>query len=495
MKKSHIVWLALIALILAAVVLWISRDFFMQNKVVFLLNQRQFAAASEVLEEMEEDGKVSLKTQFLRVKTLTLLGDYELAAGMKISDNARNAYPEIYYWKALSEYELGRTEEAEQTVKKFVQTGQLLPNGAVDIASALAGERFLMEAPEVDKNPFRMLFPIEQAVYTGLAASQQMEIGRVETAAKLFRSSFILGNRNHALLSQACRASALVGYVGDAQMYFDYSGSDSILPLLEDFDKAYREYKNASLTLHSGDLAQGGRKIDVARALAWSANMFLKEDHQKHAPRVMGIINELVKEYPFDVVLQVQKASIHKHLNETETALSIYDNLFQKFPNYTVLVKMAVVAGASEEELSARSDAFMKNLPSVISAPFRGGKPTSDGEDTLQRKLDPGESVRATITVEERGSYIIMIVGKSSNSGKTSTLIKMFVDDTFIGVAYVFRKNWDCYSVTVPLEAGSHKLELLHDDELMTEVGKRTNSVVSLRAIYVALTGVANVQY
>lgn len=466
----------------------------MRNKIVFLLNQREFEEADAVLQRLTKNNPDDLRTQFLQTKTLTVSGRFKQAVEQSESTELVQSFPETLYWRALANYQIGNNREAGLNAKRFLQTKQSLLNGAGEIVEALAGESRILKPPDKDAGPFMLLFPVEQAVYTGLVASQQMEIGRLETAARLFRTAFMMDNRNRTMLYQAVKVNALVGYVEDAQMFFDYSKSKTALPLVEDLERSYKNFRIASLTLHNDDLPQGGRKIDVARALAWSAILYLQEDVEKHAPRVQSIVDSLVKEYPHDVVLQVRKAAMFRTLKNPAAAMSIYQNLQQKFPNYTVLVRMAGVEGASDAELSARSKEFMGNLNSVTFIPpskMRAQGCVSNAEYVTFKQ---GGSASVVVSVKERGSYIIMIVARGIKSGGMWPLVKILVDDKFAGVTYIYRENWDCYTLTVPLEVGTHKLELVYGNDMVDEIRNNAGRGFSLRAIYVALTGVTDVR-
>lgn len=494
MNRALAAVFVLLLVIMLGLLGWGSRTFLMQNKVTFLLNQREFEQADAVLQRLVEHAPDDLRTMFLQTKTLTLSGKFKGAVEQSGSEALAAAYPEVLYWRALAEYHIGYNGIAAVTAEQFLQSKTNLPNGAGAIAKALADDSHILEVPDKDVLAFRQLFPVEQSVYTGLAASQQMEIGRLETAARLFRSAFILDNRNRKMLYQACKVNALVGYIEDAQMFFDYSKTESIVPLFEDFEEMLKGYRIASLTLHNDDLPQGGRKIDVARAFAWSANVYLQQDPEKHAPRISAVMGELTNEYPYDVVLQVRKAGMLKIMKNYEAALSIYQNLQQKFPNYTVLVKMAGVEGISEAELSARSDEFMDNLVSVTSLPLSQIRSRDSIRYTDYMEFKPAGSATATISVNERGSYIIMLVARGTHSGELWPLVEMYLDDNFAGVAYIFRKNWDCYTMTVPLEAGTHELKLVYDNDIDNKLSSNDEKGFSLRAVYVALTGVTDVR-
>lgn len=278
-------------------------------------------------------------------------------------------------------------------------------------------------------------------------------------------------------------------------MFFDFSRADSIQPLFENFKKAYNDYRIVSLTLHNEDLAQGGRKIDVARALAWAANVYIQENPDKHRQEVAEVMSELVREYPYDVVLQVRKAGMFEELKQYDSAYRIYQTLQRKFPNYTVLIRKSATQGLPDDEFTSQSEAFMRTLDFVSSVPINQVNAENGIRKSHYIAFHENGSAKTSMVVPQRGSYILMIIARGDRAAGIAPLVKVLVDDEVAGYVYIGREDWDCYTLTLPLEEGSHSFELEYDnDEVEGEAADMVNRSFYLRAIYVTITGVADVR-
>src|SRR5690606_35015467 len=144
-----------------------------------------------------------------------------------------------------------------KTANEFLGTSEKLPAASPRIIRALAGTVPIVEPPNKDALEFRLLFPVEKAVYLGLAGLHQWQIGRLDTATQLLRDAFVLDNRNPRFLAEGAQALALVGDVNSAQMFRDCSENGSITPLFDELHELYRSLQSISLPLNSGDLARG----------------------------------------------------------------------------------------------------------------------------------------------------------------------------------------------------------------------------------------------
>jgi hypothetical protein len=327
-------------------------------------------------------------------------------------------------------------------------------------------------------------------VYLGLAGLHQWQIGRLDNATQLLRDAFVMENRNLKFLTEGAQALALVGDVNSAQMFWDYSENGSIKPLFDELQELYGSFQSVSLTLNSDDLARGGRKIDVARAVAWAATSYAREEPGA-GEQFPGLIESLVEEYPYDPVLQVHKAALLESLRDADNALDIYHKVQQKNPSYIVLVRMMNIQSVNPDEFAQQSADFMQALHPVaelLPADLR----VENGRRERQNIVFRGSGITTgTIEVEERGSYMITTVARGSMADGKWPLVLVKLDGEPAGVIYVCRQTWDCYSLPVMLEPGSHTLELMFGNSVEQTNADKT---LRLKSLYITLTGVAYVR-
>lgn len=470
-----------------AVVAWRSQWFFLHNKATYLLNQRQFEEATDLIARLDARRPDNPRTDFMEVKAATITGDFEKA--LNVAGNAKRvADAEMLYWLAVAQYQTGNAAEASQTARKFLESGDRMRGASQTIASALAGEARITDASSRNTLDFRLLFDVEKAVYLGLAGLHHWEIGRLDSAAQLLRDAFILGNRNPRFLFDGAHVLALTGDVQSAQMLWDYAGYETVGPLHSKLHQQYSEFQGRSLNLDSDDLARGGRKIDVARALAWVMGLAIKENPEMATSGSLEMMDSLLEEFPYDPVLQVRKAELLEAEGKPELALPVYREVYEKNPSFNVLVRMMAIEGQTGDEIARGSEEFMVELSPVKTIRPDDWEQVDGTVQTYDITLGNDGATTGTFELGEPGSYILTFVAKASSGGKPWPGLQILIDNEVAGVKYICRDTWDTYSLALPLEGGPHSivLELIHPAETAV------NRSLSLQTLYLTLTGVTH---
>lgn len=493
MKPVRVAILLVLVAAVVATVTWRSQWFFMHNKVTFLLNQRRFDEAIQLIESLDRKDLDHPRTVFLQVKALAITGEFR-GAVLAAAATRQVPDPEMLYWLALSQHQLGETGAAAETARRFLDSNGRLPAGSQKIVRALAGSEKVLDAPNQDALEFRLLFPIEKAVYLGLAGLHQWQIGRLDTAAQLIRDAFMLENRNPVLLVEGSKALALVGDVQSAQMFWDYANRKSIIALLDDLLRMYQNFQTVSLTLNSDDLARGGRKVDVARAVAWAAGEFAKEQTGTDPTTVTALMDKLLEDYPYDPVLQVRQAALLENIGDIDGAYKLYRDVHLKNPSFMVLVRMLTLQQTSEQEFTQQTAELMQSLnPLAALMPSQLRVENGKINDHFIHFQGHGTTT-GTVELEEQGTYMLTVVAKGERAGGKWPLVKVYIDEEPAGLSYISREIWDCYNISIPLEAGPHTIELAYEETDSTSADIVKNRSLYLRSIYLTLRGIANVR-
>ncbi len=477
----------LLGLLLAG--LWQARFFFLQNKVTFLLNQKQFEDATALVSRLSQQDPHNHRTQFLQIKTMTLNGNYREAAKGKVARQVIDRDPEVLYWQSLANWQLSNDQQARQLAQSFLDSGETLPDQAsMLIAQSLAGRKKSLPDPASTSHGFRLLFPVEQAVYLAIVSKRELELGRVEKAAELAARAFGLGNRNNATLLNGAEASAIAGTGGQAEMLLAFSGSKSVKPLYEKLLTAYEQSNAAARTIHDQDVAGRGGRLDLARALSWAATAYLSEDVTGNMYPVLRVMAELQQEYPYDRVITIRMAVVLETLERYNEAYSLYRKLYLDAPNLVVGLRMWALEALPEPLVTDNIKAFMEPLEvlDVITTQGLAGDGFATKSDFIV--FDESGSADFQVKIAESGSYTLTFIARGDKAGDNWPLVKVMVDNEFVKYVYVRREAWDCYSLDLILDSGAHAVEFeyVNGD---TPAGGSEMRTLSLRSIYVTKPG------
>lgn len=482
MNVRRLIAPGLVIIALVVVSLWLGRGFFQRNHITYLLNQGEYDQALVELGQLKSRSDERPKTRFLETKALVLTGDYGRALEVSASESLWKQEPRTLYLRALAQYHLGMDEEAQESAQQFLQTDTKLPYGGLNIVRVLAGEPVVLEPQDRNAFPFRMLFQPERAAYVAIVADQQLDIGRLDLAARQFKEAFLLGNRNSTMAVEAAKVCALLGDAHAARMFYDHAKIPGIEPVFEALWQRHQSGSEVALSLQSEVHDIGSRRIDVARAVAWAANIMLQENasRQAHVEEVMAM---LLEEYPYDPVLIAHEAEMYVALGNADEARSRYEALQERTPSYETLLRLFALENLSEDEITSRGAAFLRELKpeGILDA---AELDVVEGSKHLHFiRLDGGGVVSGELDIADRGTYNVSVIARPGDDHQPR-LLGVSVNGEVYGLIYAWREDWDCYTLPVALETGEHLLELQYGDEASTDT-----DALFIRSVYVTGAG------
>lgn len=436
---------------------------FQRNHVTFLLNQKEYERAEELVDRLAKARPDDDHVEFLRTKTYALVGRLDAASHTTISLSLKEDHPEVLYWKGLAQWQSGREAEALGTIQQYEELNAKPNHSYVKpIVQMMLGRQTLASLASVHSKSFQLLFPLEQSVYMGLLADQEVQRGNLTDANELFAHSFALGNRNPRILVSAGKSALLGGDEHHARMYIDYAALNSIEPLCEELSKAYDEHKSLVVSTHEIDRSGTRDRLQLAYALSWLSLRLLEEDESRHRYPVLRTIAELQQDFPYDRILYYRLADVLEQLKRYDEAYSNLKKLYTDSPSLEIGLQMWSLEGVSSEVMDRNIEEFLQKVPMVEHIETAEWLIAEGESRTDDHYLSFGENchLEQSVKVKEDGVYMFTLIAKSDAAAKMRPLIRLSTGDEFRGFLYVDRANWSCYSLTVYLEAGEHRIVL-----------------------------------
>jgi hypothetical protein len=460
-SARKLIFFLLVASILVCVAVYVagfaSRLQF--NRALYELNQGNYSAAEQRLRPLQGKKAIEGDVQLRLAEVLIRKGDY--ASGREILRASKISGARHQYWLAIAEYLAGDEASAAGRFTRLVDQ----PNhGELDaVAQNLAklGRAALAEQasqiPAVELSEGNNLAPLETKLVRAWSGRIALRQGRWKESAGALRQAVAGGDTNPATALHACVACLLSDSYSDAQYLVDFVSSPT--RTLDDVAGRTERLLHdvETTTVLSTELP---RQVELAskrrRIETWIWTQRARLDGVASKAHELPATSE-----PLLLLLQGEYLEQTARLAEAYRA---YSNAAAAAPNLQAELHAEHVAG-DEGLLAARTETFAASIP--------GGSYIAASATTSTATLDPyGAAVFRTagnlvadFTTTGSSPARITVIARADLAENRGAVIQPVVDTFSPLPLYVGREGWDCYSFTVPLSAGDHRLRLTYGQQ------------------------------
>lgn len=444
---------------LALLIFWLIQFVFLPNHIRFLINQRQYEPALEKAARLMDGPTNIARVNALQTQALVLNGE----AGAAINRGRRAAEQgqlgaEGFYWLSIASYQQGLKEQSVQDARRFLSDKIQLPNGANRLARALAGGDAILDVPDPDGTPFRMMFPLEQAVYMGLSARQNLSAGQATAAAILSRGAFVRGNRNPQLLEYGALACVLAGDVDGAQLCLSATSASAslLLPRLAQLREKRWGAGAPRLSAYAAAASGGISAMEVARAEAWVLSQAVAEKGAMDEP-VYQTLQSLQNQFPEDIAIRLSVARAREAAGDGDAARGIYAAVYDTHPSLDLWLKL-FGTDLPPARVMENAEKFFDKLKPVAVVPSARLRLETEKDE---RPGAPAEQrLVSDVEVPAGAAYRVALILRSTAAYPHGPLYVQRSEDGLWEAASVTGPHWQLCQYEIELEPGPLLLRL-----------------------------------
>lgn len=422
------------------------------NKAVYLTNLGRTGEAQERLRRILQVQPSNIKARAAFGEALARTGEFQKAYTV-LEFETNNT--EAVFWRAVSAYRLDEITTAAALFRKVRNGEGPLPEGYQQLAE-LAVQT--LEGPAGVMPPSMPFLGSEvlKDIWRSLAGALQLRNRQWLDAASYYERLFKRGRPGIFDYSRACTAYIFSGEYVKAQSVLE--SSTSMAAILHDLQMRF--YKAASdLRTTTSVLADLQQNVEMEerlqRGLAWVHVQKARSGDRRFPLTREPLVHE------DDPVRLFLSAEIDELGGNYSSAYQKYARIWNQHPNLSAMIRMRDLAGDAAE-LPQLLVEFAEGLPGSILLSANDMATTgSTSRGTYVVFHEPG-AAEMKVLVGSAGLYTITLVASVARAEGKGALVELVVNRREAEMVYVAREGWDCYSLDIPLQAGSNALRLYY---------------------------------
>lgn len=429
------------------------------NKAQYLMNQRKWDDARGVLTYVESFDPGNFRA-------LKLLAQVEMnTGGFREAERILGKVPEsaeVLFDRGICLYELDQEARAGALFAGAAQPGTgELPAPLRQLSETAAVEFRAGEARDLLPELPGSVSPVHRMFWNSVMARIIDRRGRFADARARAEEALRMGDRNMRTRLLACAMNAVDGNFARAQMFADYRRGNP--GFYEELGRELAEsldlWTTKSVSRKVADIT-AERRHNLRRALGWAfARQGVETSSPERASLALDTVDAVLAESPRDLDAALLKGDILEMTGDLGGAYRQWQSILGWQVSYPALSRIGSLLGGDPDSAGAReSFRGFAGIVAWINAEdilTTGGIHRPGQVTCLQQAV-----CAARFDAPAAGEYHVNIVARGDRAFGLSPLASVRLDGAPAGEIYVAMESWDCYSLPMSLNVGSHTLEI-----------------------------------
>ncbi|MBX7245626.1 MAG: tetratricopeptide repeat protein [Candidatus Sumerlaeaceae bacterium] len=441
----------------AAVQIWYGRSWFLTNRAVYLMNQRNWDAAGEQLTRVLDLEPDNSKARRLKAWVALNTARYREAEST-LSGVPRSA--EVAYDLGICAFQSGRNAEAASLFRSIPAIPGRLSSAQRQIAEAASAILAGLPTSGLGEKPQSSLDPVDAMLFAALRGREGMQMFLFEPARESLNRAIDLDDKSTETAFLAATANIVMGLYSKAREIVDQT----------DGQPAYYQALARNLSEIADSVATGTMTIDESAKKDLSlyslrlGGLWCRLRSLDRATTNSDLLKLLSDVEGFqnrkdDVVLGLIRAETLEHLGRFPQAFEQYATLHARNPSYSLRLRMEALN--PELALNKEGERGGGGLDPRSAWFFKTDFATTGGEirSNYLAFFTNGEAA-ATYTCPADGNYILYVVARGDDAFGLWPLVEVTIDGQSAQNIYVAREGWDCYPLRAWLTKGTHLIKM-----------------------------------